>query len=493
MASRTRFVSFVALVPALVLAVSCGGDSGSDDDDTGGSSADDVSDPSSNSNTMTMTSADDDDDATGPDTVDDDGPDTTDTNADTTDTGTPACPYEPVDGMPALALQQVANGFDRPVLALGHPTEHDRLFVVEQGGAVKILEPGMTSAPDDSFLQLDVVCGDNTEIGCEQGLLGFAFHPNFPDDGRVYVAYTPTDGGEPTRVSEFSVMGGDPDHVDMGSERIVIDAAQPFSNHNGGMIGFGPDGYLYISLGDGGNADDDPQQTGRDPSVILAKILRIDPEPDGMPDNPVACDPQYCDMPGPFDYTIPADNPFVGDDNFAPEIYAWGFRNPWRFAWDSENGDFYVADVGQGDWEEVDVVVAGADYGWSTMEGNHCFNGAPCDESAGPNQTNGDGMTAPIVEYDHGQGCSITGGAVYRSCEVPSWQGLYVYSDYCSGEMSALAWDGATVMPFGVVLDTGENVLGNGWNAYGDVFVTTVQAIPNGPIEDGFVYRLAPG
>ncbi len=488
MASPSRFVSQLVVVPALVLAVSCGKDGGSDDGGTGSSSADDVADPSSNSNTMTMTAADDDDGMTDPDTVGDTSPDTTDTNAETTDTGMPACPYTPVDGMPALGLQVVANGFDRPVLALGHPTEPDRLFVVEQGGAVRILEPGETTAPDDAFLELDVVCGNNTEIGCEQGLLGFAFHPNFPDDGRVYVAYTPP-GAEPTRVSEFSVMAGDPDHVDMSTERIVLDAAQPAGNHNGGMIGFGPDGYLYISLGDGGGADDG-FQTGRDPSVILAKILRIDPEPDGTPDMPTACDGS-CDMPGPFDYTIPADNPFVGDENFAPETYAWGFRNPWRFSWDPENGDFYVADVGQGDWEEVDIVVAGADYGWSNMEGNHCFNGG-CDESAAPGQVNADGMTAPIAEYGHGEGCSITGGGVYRSCEVPAWQGLYVYADYCSGSMWALAWDGSAVEPFGIVLDVGENVLGNGWNAYGDVFITTVQAIPNGPIEDGLVYRLAP-
>jgi glucose/arabinose dehydrogenase len=478
------------LVASLSLVLACGDDGGDDGAGTG-TSVDDGGpgpDPDSNATPSTV----DDGATTSPGETSLTTADTSDTNVDTTDSGVLPCPYTPVDGMPALGLQLVANEFDRPVLALGHPTEPDRLFVVEQGGAIKILEPGETTAPAEAFLDIEVACGNNTSIGCEQGLLGFAFHPDFPTDGRVYVAYTPNGDGEPTRVSEFSVMDGNPDQVDPGSERIVIDAAQPAGNHNGGMIGFGPDGYLYIALGDGGNSDDQPQQTGRNTGVILAKILRIDPEPDGTPDMPVACE-GFCDMPGPFDYTIPADNPFVGDDSFAPEIWAWGFRNPWRFAWDPDNGDFYVADVGQGDWEEIDIVTRGADYGWSTMEGNHCFEGAPCDESAAPGQANADGMTAPIAEYSHDTGCSVTGGAVYRACEVPAWSGIYVYADYCSGEMFALAWDGSTVMDFGFVLGTGENVLGNGWNAYGDVFVTTVQAIPNGPIEDGLVYRLAPG
>ncbi|MBK6921494.1 MAG: PQQ-dependent sugar dehydrogenase [Deltaproteobacteria bacterium] len=416
----------------------------------------------------------------------------------TSTTGELPCPYTPIDGMPELALVPVASGFDRPVLALGHPTEPDRLFVVEQGGNVRILEPGATTAPDDAFLSIDVVCGNNPTIGCEAGLLGFAFHPQFPTDPRVYVAYSAPDGdgaAAPTRVSEFMLADGDADHVDPTSERIVIEAAEPFGNHNGGMIAFGPDGNLYIGLGDGGDGGDTPQ-TGRDPSVILAKILRIDVEPDGTPDNPVACIDNpgagvSCAQLGPFDYTIPPDNPFVDDGSFAPEIFAWGFRNPWRFAFDADNGDLWVGDVGQGAWEEVDLVVGGGDYGWSSMEGFHCFNG-PCEELTEPNAVNGDGMTMPLLEYGHGPACSITGGAVYRSCEVPAWSGLYVYGDYCTGELSAAAWDGTSVTDFGAVLSTGERILGNGWNAYGDVFITTVDAPPNGPISDGLVYRLSP-
>jgi glucose/arabinose dehydrogenase len=399
----------------------------------------------------------------------------------------------PVDGMPAVGLQLLANGWDRPLIAIGHPQQPDRLFVVEQGGNIKILEPGMNTAPADSFLHLDVACAGNGTIGCEQGMLGFAFHPDFPGDPRVYVAYSPADapGDPPTRVSEFMLMAGDDNHADPSSERVVIEGFKPFGNHNGGMIAFGPDGYLYFGLGDGGNADDDPQATGRDTGVILSKILRIDVEPDGMPDNPVACQ-SICDQLGPFDYTIPPDNPFVDDPSFAPEIWAWGFRNPWRFSFDVSNGDLYVGDVGQDQIEEVDIVTKGNDYGWHTMEGNSCFQGSPCDDTADPGQPNADNMIAPLVDYSHNDGCSVTGGAVYRSCEVPAWDGLYIYGDYCAGNLSALVWDGSMVNDFGEVLNVGERILGNGWNAWGDVFVTTVDAVPNGPINDGFVYRVAP-
>ncbi|MBK6921489.1 MAG: PQQ-dependent sugar dehydrogenase [Deltaproteobacteria bacterium] len=410
----------------------------------------------------------------------------------TTDTGVLPCPYEPVEGEPAVSLQLVANGFDRPVLAIGHPTEPDRLFVAEQGGTVRILEPGETSAPADTFLDIPVNCATTTTIGCEQGLLGFAFHPDFPTDPRVYVAYSPPGVNPPTRVSEF--MLADDSHVDPDSQRVVIEAGQPFGNHNGGMIAFGPDGYLYFGTGDGGDGYD-TAQTGMNPGVILAKILRIDVEPDGMPDNPVACiDAAGVNCPdlGPFDYTIPADNPFVDDGNFAPEVWAWGFRNPWRFSFDADNGDLWVGDVGQDEWEEIDIAVAGRHYGWSAMEGNHCENDPGCDASAGPNQPNDDEQYAPIFEYHHQPGCSIAGGAVYRSCEVPAWQGIYVYGDFCSRDVYGLRWDGTTPTDLGSLLDTGELVLGSGWNTYGDVFITTVAGVVYGPYTDGSVYRVAP-
>jgi len=491
---RRSFV--VPSLATLAVLVACGGGGGSDEGGTTSSAettespTDATGSPTTNA-TMTTTV-----DSTGP--ADSEGSSTTDPDGGSTDTGTTGvaeCPYTPVDGNPPLALELVGTGFNRPLLALGHPDQPDRLFVVEQGGDVRILEPGTMQAPESAFLHVDVSGAGNGTIGDERGLLGFAFHPDFPNTPLVYVAYNAAgEQSPPVTVSEFELMAGDPDQVDPASERVVIAYDKPAPNHNGGMIGFGPnDGLLYIATGDGGFGDD-AYGTGRDLGVILAKVLRIDPTPDGTEDNPISCLGQ-CNMTGPFDYTIPADNPFVGDADAAPEVWAWGMRNPWRFAWDLDNGDMYLADVGQEDWEEVNLVSAGRDYGWSNMEGNHCFAGG-CDENAGPNQENADGITAPLVDYSSGTGsgnCTVVGGGVYRSCEVPMWSGVYVYGDYCSGSVGGLTWDGASVSDLGVVLDIqGEALLGNGWNAWGDVYLTTNDSAPNGPVADGRVYRLAP-
>jgi glucose/arabinose dehydrogenase len=420
------------------------------------------------------------------------GPGETDESTDTTGDPPVECPYEEVMGTPPVALQLVGQGFNRPLLALGHPTEPDRLFVLEQNGNVRILEPDQMMAPAEAFLTVDVEGAGAGSIGAEFGLLGFAFHPDFPTDPRVYVNYNPNQPGPlHTIVSEFTLDAGNPNQVDPGSERIILDLHQPDSNHNGGMLQFDASGYLLIGMGDGGGGGD-TYNTGRNTSVLLAKMLRIGVEPDGSDDDPVSC--QGCPQYGPFDYTIPPDNPFVGDGAFAPEIYAWGLRNPWRFALDPETDLIYVGDVGQNQWEEITLANPGADLGWSDMEGFHCFGGAPCDTAAGPNEVNADGMTMPLVEYQHNSGrCSVTGGAVYRSCEVPAWDGMYLYGDFCSAEIFGLIWDGAAVTDLGVVLEFNELPLGNGWNAYGDVFITTVNTFPGGPLDDGLVYRVVPG
>lgn len=481
-----------SLLPCLLVLAACPSELPSDGTDsasgTGTQGTADSTGPS-----MTVAETTEGESASGSTTV---GP-TTDTDEPTdTSTGDPPveCPYDEVMGMPAVGLELVGTGFDRPVLAVGHPTEPDRLFVVEQGGNVRILEPGQNTAPDESFLFVDVEGAGNTSIGAEFGLLGFAFHPDFPADPRVYVNYNPNVPPMTpihTVVSEFTLDPANPNQVDPASERVVIELHQPAGNHNGGMILFDDEGYLLIGMGDGGQGGD-AFDTGRDPMMVLAKILRIGVEPDGSDDNPTAC--MTCPQYGPFDYTIPPTNPFVDDPTFAPEVYAWGVRNPWRFSHDPESDLLYVADVGQNAWEEVSLAAPGADLGWSDMEGFHCFGGAPCDTSPGPNGINADGMTMPLVEYaNEGSRCSITGGSVYRSCQVPAWDGLYFYSDFCSGELFALSWDGAAVDDLGVVLDQNELPLGNGWNAYGDVFLTTVDAILGGQIFDGKVYRLAPG
>ena len=419
---------------------------------------------------------------------------TTDTaTTDESTTGAPVCPYTPVDGMPAVGLQLVADGFDRPVLVLAHPQQQDRLFVVEQGGHIKILEPGQNTAPpdEDDFLFIAVKNANAGTIGPEQGLLGFAFHPDFPADPRVYINYNPDgNGAGPTHVAEFKLDPQDPDRVDPASMRLVYAVGQPAGNHNGGNIVFGADGMLYIGMGDGGGKDDQ-FNTSRDPLSPHAKILRIDVEADGKPDSNKACD--ACPMVDGFDFTVPADNPHVDDNNYAPEVYASGLRNPWRFSFDPANGDLYVADVGQGVWEEVSLVKAGGDYGWDQMEGNHCFQGAQCDTSAGPNQVNADGLTTPIAEYSHGNGrCSVTGVGVYHSCEVPAWDGVYFYADYCSTELFALKWDGNATQDLGVVATLGEPVIGSGHNDIGDVFVTTVVVDGLNTLLDGKVYRIGP-
>ncbi len=482
--------------------VACGDDGNADGggtDESETSAEESMTDPSNTmtdpSNTMTDPSNPEssDDNPTEPDTS---AGTTNDPDTGTTDEGTtgePSCAYTPVEGTPDLALQLVGSGFNRPVFVLGHPEVPDRLYVVEQGGDIKILEPGEDMAPDDVFLHVDVAGANNVTTGDERGLLGFAFHPDFPADPRVYVAYNAADGGQSPAltVSEFLLMRGDDSQVDPTTERIVIDVDDPASNHNGGMIGFGPDGYMYIGLGDGGGFDD-TYQTGRNPSVILSKMLRIDPEPDGSDDNPEVC--ASCGQLGPFDYTIPADNPFVGDENFAPEIWAWGFRNPWRWSWDIETGDLWMGDVGQGEWEEINIVNAGLDYGWSDMEGAHCFDDLGCDETADPNTANGDGLIMPVTDYAHSAGrCSVTGGTVYRSCEVPGWHGVYTFADYCTGEMFALTWDGTTVQDEGIALELpGEIIQGHGWNAWGDSYFVSVEGQAGGVYGDGHVYRLAP-
>lgn len=415
----------------------------------------------------------------------------TDSTGTSTTTGGPICYGEPIEGDPELILEEVAKGFDRPLFVASDPSDPERLFVVEQGGRIKILEPGMSQAPAEDFLFVETKNANANTIGPEQGLLGFAFHPDFPTDPRVYINYNPAgNGAQPTVIDEYKLDANDPNRVDPNSRRTVIAIHQPQGNHNGGMIAFGDDGYLYIGMGDGGGANDE-LKIGQDPRYLLAKVLRIDVEPDQTPDSTEAC--ENCPVLDGFDYTIPADNPFVGMEGVRPEIWALGLRNPWRMSFDSETGWFYAADVGQGQWEEVDIISRGADYGWSAMEGNHCFNDGMCDESAGPNQTNADGLTAPITEYNLSQGrCAIIGGAVYRGCEVPAWSGRYFYGDYCTSELFGIHWDGDNIDELGTIGNAQYNIFGSGTDGYGRVYFTTIETDAfNSPVE-GRVIRIAP-
>jgi hypothetical protein len=280
------------------------------------------------------------------------------------------------------------------------PPGDDRLFVVEQDGLIQLLRNGQRLG---AFLDLTAL----VTTGGERGLLGLAFHPGYPADPRFYVNYTDRDGD--TVVAEY--RAADPDRADPASGRILLTVAQPDRNHNGGMIAFGPDGYLYIGMGDGGGAGD-PDRTGQDPASLLGSILRI--SVDGDP------------------YSVPP-NPWAGDGG-AAEAWAKGLRNPWRFSFD---GDLmYIGDVGQGAWEEIDIAHVDSwrlNFGWSIMEGTHCFREPACDRT---------GLELPVLEYAHEDGdCSVTGGYVYRGADLPELDGSYFYGDYCSGKVASFRHD----------------------------------------------------
>jgi glucose/arabinose dehydrogenase len=294
------------------------------------------------------------------------------------------------------------EGLRRPV-DMGHVGD-GRLFIVEQAGLIRIFQEG--SLLQEPFLDIRGRVGDKAN---EQGLLGLAFHPRFSENGFFYLNYTDNRGD--TLIARFQVSG-DPNRADPDSEKILLHIDQPFPNHNGGGLRFGPEGMLYIGTGDGGSAGD-PQGNGQSLDTLLGKILRID-------------------VDGGDPYSIPPDNPFAAGGGRA-EIWAYGLRNPWRFAFDPFSGALFIADVGQNQWEEIDLAPAGAgglNFGWNHREGAHPFATARTE-----------GLIDPIAEYGHSQGCSVTGGLVVNSPSLPHWRGVYLYADYCSGRVWGL-WRG---------------------------------------------------
>ena len=322
-----------------------------------------------------------------------------------------------------LTTVQVVNGVDRPVFVTHAGDGSGRLFVIEQEGAIRIIDAGGNLLPT-KFLDIDgtVIGGDSG--GNEQGLLGLAFHPDYATsgasgEGKFYVNYTGS-GGD-TRIAEYQVSAGNANIADPGTARIIMFYDQPFSNHNGGWIDFGPDGYLYIAAGDGGSGNDPGNRASR-LNQMLGKMHRIDI--DGGDDFPA--DPNQ-------NYEIPADNPFVGTAGAIESIWHYGLRNPWRTSFDRETGDMWIADVGQNAWEEINHNVGnvgGLNYGWRCREGLHA-TGLSCSAV---------GWTDPQHEYSHAGGnCSVTGGYVYRGCELgEEYQGLYFFGDYCGGSVWTL-------------------------------------------------------
>lgn len=318
-----------------------------------------------------------------------------------------AQPLTDQDGhRPALALRPIVTaGLVQPLYLTHAGDGSGRLFVVEQGGRIRVLAHELLQpAP---FLDLS----DRVLAGGERGLLGLAFHPDFARNGRLFVSYTRQPDGA-TVVAEYR-RDSKIDQVGR-QERVLMALAQPFANHNGGMIAFGPDGALYIGRGDGGGRGD-PDHRAQNPDDLLGKILRLD-------------------VDGGEPYAIPVDNPYVSGGG-RPEIYAIGFRNPWRFSFDRKSGVLWVGDVGQHAWEEVDAVVRGGNYGWRLMEGRHCFlPKTDCD---------GSGLQLPVLEYGHEAGrCSITGGYVYRGQIQAALKDVYVYGDYCTGEIMGARVEG---------------------------------------------------
>ncbi|MFQ5446285.1 MAG: PQQ-dependent sugar dehydrogenase [Saprospiraceae bacterium] len=315
-----------------------------------------------------------------------------------------------LEAQPDIALTTFSTGFSKPVDIAN--CGDNRLFVLEQHtGRIYILDENGNRLPIP-FLDLPPVGQSN-----EQGLLGIAFHPDYLNNSYFFINYNLPNGN--SRISRFSVSG-DPNIADPNSEMVLLEVDQPFSNHNGGCLKFGPDGYLYAGFGDGGSGGD-PQGNGQNRTVLLGKMLRLDVD-NGSP------------------YAIPPDNPFVNDPGTLDEIWAIGTRNPWRFSFDQATGDLWIGDVGQNNWEEIDFQPAGSaggqNYGWRCYEGNHPFNTGGCN----PMNT----MTFPVAEYQNtnGAGCSVTGGLVYRGIHYPELYGRYLYTDYCTGIIWSLTPDG---------------------------------------------------
>ncbi len=345
------------------------------------------------------------------------------------------------------------DGFSSP-LNLQHAND-SRLFVVEQGGKIKIIQEDGTINPIP-FLDIS----GQISSGGEQGLLGLAFHPDYANNGYFYVNYTNPAGD--TQVSRFSVDAGNPDLADTNSELPIIGYAQPFTNHNGGNLAFGPDGYLYISAGDGGSGGD-PGNRAQNINLLLGKLLRLDV------DNPS----------GGNNYGIPSDNPFVGNPNAREEIWAYGLRNPWRFSFDFTDNNLWIGDVGQGEVEEIDragTAEAGLNYGWRCYEGSQEYNTQDCPPMSE--------LTFPFAEYSSGSGsgnCSVTGGYVYRGSVYTDIAGLYFYADYCSGLI-------ATIDDSGNVINHGD--FSGNWVSFGEDINKELYIVDIG---SGSIYKIIGG
>ncbi len=394
--------------------------------------------------------------------------------------------------LPAITLQPVLAKLqtERPVWMCEAPDGSGRLFVVYQTGTILVVKKGSDGAGAKEFLNIesrDPKAGGENECG----LLSLAFHPGFVTNHLFYIYYNQKNENRSERplnfpirsvISEFSVATNDPDAANLGSERIVLQVPQPFGNHKGGELGFGPDGYLYLGLGDGGNGDD-PLGNGQSTSTLLAKMLRIDVN------SRVTVGHGYDRRD--LNYGIPSDNPFVsepdmGERGARKEIYAYGLRNPWRYSWDRATGALWIGDVGQDLWEAVYLGVKGGNYGWSVMESGHHFKPGP----------EGAQYLKPIMDYphrpellpqamypDHGIGLCVIGGYVYRGKESPALEGVYIYGDYNLGKIWGLRYDYSThqVTAHGLLLQQPDNIDSFAEDADGEVYAL---------MQDGKIFKI---
>jgi glucose/arabinose dehydrogenase len=388
----------------------------------------------------------------------------------------PNCEAVGATELPALRLSPVTSDLDEPIFVAGAPGDATRLFVVEKPGRVRVVLDGVLL--DEPFLDISDVVQDPVE---EMGLLGLAFHPNYPDNRRFYVTYSTGSQGGPdpahTEVLvEFLSDPGDPNRADVASARLVLGVAQPESNHNGGNLQFGPDRLLYWGLGDGGGGNDLHGTIGNGQALdtLLGKLVRIDVDGRGPGEG--------------SEYAVPADNYFAFNPAALPEIWAVGLRNPWRFSFDACAGDLYIGDVGQESREEINYLpaghAAGANFGWRLMEADECFNpDSGCDASA-------QGLTLPVASYGRGTGQAITGGYVYRGQAIPSLRGTYLYADYQSAVFFALRMVGGVLVSEPVDISDEINPGGDiggitsfGQDAVGELYVVSF---------DGDLYRIEP-
>ncbi len=344
--------------------------------------------------------------------------------------------------------------FSQPVHLTHAGDGTNRVFVIEQAGRIRLFENDPETTVTNVFLDIQTRVN---AVGLEEGLLGLAFDPDYANNGNFYTYYTALDGSQRiSRVSRFKAAPANPDLANVNSELVILEVDQPAANHNGGTISFGPDGFLYIGLGDGGGVGD-TAENGQNTTTLLGSILRID----------------VSTLNTTGTYSIPSDNPFAGAaDGSREEIWAYGLRNPWKFSFDSLYGDLWAADVGQSNYEEIDLIQRGANYGWRTMEGTHCFI-----PSTGCDQTD---LELPVFEYDHAEGCSITGGYVHRGRHNPGLYGAYVYADYCSGRIWALRYQENAVVDHALLVDTSLSIPSFGVDEDDALYI---------PAFDGKIYR----